>query len=126
MNKRDRHGLGIGMDLTPAPEDLACVGLVEPRKNFDERRLASNVLVDRGVDFAGHNCQVDAIQRERAEKRFVRSQISIAGSASVAMPVRLDVLSFGGNGLLPPALRRRRRWGAEAPSWSRSRPSPAP
>ena len=43
---------------------------------------------DKGVDFARHNCQVDAIQRERAEKRFVRSQISIAGSASVAMAFR--------------------------------------
>src|ERR1700678_3442882 len=41
-------------------------------------------------------------------KRFVRPLILIAGSASVSMAVRLDVLSFGGNALLAPAPRRRR------------------
>ena len=68
MNKRDRHGFGIGMDLTPAHEDLASVGLIEAGENFDQRRLAGAVLTDKGVDFARHDRQVDAIQRERAEK----------------------------------------------------------
>ena len=31
MNKRDRHGVGIGMDLMSAHENLARVGLVKSR-----------------------------------------------------------------------------------------------
>ena len=37
MNKRDRHRLGMGMDLPTAHEDLACVGLIKTGENFNER-----------------------------------------------------------------------------------------
>ena len=68
MNKRDRHGLRMGMDLTPAHEDLARVGLIEPGENLDERRLAGAVLAYERMDLGRHDRQVDAIERKGAEK----------------------------------------------------------
>ena len=83
----------MGMDLTAAHEDLASVGLIEPGKNFDQRRLAGAVLADEGVDLARHDRQVDAVQRKRAEKALRETPDLDRGEAHrSAMSVRLDVL----------------------------------
>src|SRR5579863_2912723 len=58
----------MGMDSAPADEDLARVRLIDACENFDECRLAGAVLADEGMNLGGHDRQVDAIQRNRAEE----------------------------------------------------------
>ena len=58
----------MGMNPAPAHQDFPRVWLIEASEKLDESRLAGPVLADKGVDFAWGDCQVDAVQRERAEK----------------------------------------------------------
>ena len=56
--ERGRQGDGF----TPH-QDLALVGLVEPRENLHQRRLAGAVLADERVHLPGAQGEVDALQR---------------------------------------------------------------
>ncbi len=47
---------------SPAPGDLAVVGLVGPGEHLDEGGLAGAVLAEEAVDFAGLDLQVHAVE----------------------------------------------------------------
>ena len=105
MNKRDRHEFRMGMDLTPAHENFARVGLIEPGENFDERRLAGAVLTDERMDLGGHDREVDAVQRKRAEKALRETpDLDRGRRVSSPWPFALGPV-FGSAGAAPQAPR---------------------
>ena len=45
--------------------DLAGVGLVDARQDFDQRRFAGAVLAEQRMDLAATDVEIDVIERER-------------------------------------------------------------
>ena len=65
MDEGDRQRIRSRTDRLSGKEDVAGVGLVDPRQDFDQRRLARAVLSQERVDFSATDVEVDMIERKR-------------------------------------------------------------
>ena len=65
VDEGDRQRIRSGADRLSGIEDLAGVGFVHPRQDFDQRRLAGAVLSQERVDLAATDVEVDMIERKR-------------------------------------------------------------
>ena len=76
-NGHDAGGDGVArareVPLRAVDPNRAAIGTPDAAQNADQRGFAGAILADHGVDFAGADVEVDAVERERRAEMFAHA-----------------------------------------------------